>query len=174
VSGFADPAPIEAWLNDGGRRVGKWRRDARIAMRRAVESWLNTHPRDALVAHDILHAVDMEYPFGQRKYHPYDAWLTERKILRQALGLMEKLPEPTDEDFAAVEVAIDLVESGRFDEALALLAEQAPRRLNRDCPVCGAKRGRDCWSASGSIVALPHLGRVMPSRVNGPLFGGAA
>lgn len=172
MSGFADPTPIEAWLNSH-RRVGQWRQRARTAMARVVESWLNTHPRDALVAADILRAVDNGYPFGQRKYHPYDAWLTERKILRSALGLMEAMPEPTEDDFAAVEVAIDLVETDRLADALTLLAEHAPRRLNRDCPVCGAKRGRDCWSPGQKLTPVPHLGRVLPNRANGPLFGGS-
>lgn len=171
MSGFADPVRIESWLT-ASRKAGKWRQRARVVMARVVESWLNTHPRAALVAVDILHAVDMEYPFGQRKHHPYQAWLTERKILREALGLLESMPEPTEEDFAAVEVAIDLVETDRIEEAVALLAEQAPRRLNRDCPVCGAKRGRECWNAGQKIVAVPHLGRVLPGRVNGPLLGG--
>jgi hypothetical protein len=158
-----------SYLNTGAK-VGRWRTRARAVIKREVEAYLNEGCD--IIADDVLKGVDAEYPFGQRSHHPYKAWLTERAILKAVLGLDEQPPEPNAEDFAAVEVAIDLVESERFEEALALLAEQAPRRLNRDCPVCGAKKYRDCLSpGSGGPRIVPHIGRVMSTRANGPLFG---
>lgn len=104
----------------------------------------------------------------------------------------EPMDAPTADDYAACLVALDLVEEGRTREAEQLLIQQAPRRHNLWCPVCGAMAGRPCtemvmksrpwrsvsaWRYKGSDPAkdpkeehyyarvdriVPHLARVEP------------
>lgn len=38
---------------------------------------------------DLQDAIDAAYPWGERKHHPYQAWLTERKAALIRLGLAE-------------------------------------------------------------------------------------
>lgn len=61
---------------------------------------------------------------------------------------------PNADDRAAVDVAIDIMEQSSYhtklaaelqEQAVKLLDEQAPRRLNRKCPVCGAFYGKPCF-----------------------------
>ena len=86
---------------------------------------------------------------------------------------------------AVCEVALHLVERGRHDEARALLDEQAPDRLARGCPVCGAMPGAACFDGSVEARAfgmpwrvprvgreivrvnrlVPHVARVMPDQL---------
>lgn len=117
-----------------------WRFKARTAIRREVESYTNVHAD--VNASELLRLVDEAYPFGPCSHTPYKAWLTERKLLIEALAA--ELPAPTADDRAACIVAIDLVEQDQADAAIKLLDEQAPRRLNRGCPACGVKPGERC------------------------------
>lgn len=156
---------LHVWLGLPMPR-SRWAFRCREAMQRAALEWL-----DGSRESDLIESVNSAYQFGPRKYHPYKVWCAEMQALRNCL--VADLPAPTDEDFAACEVAIDLSEQGDQIAALKLLDEQAPRRLNRACPVCGAKVRENCLSPSSTVVVVPHLSRVMPSRVNGPLFGGA-
>lgn len=182
-------ARVVLWL-DGllvgtRRKVGQWRWRARSVMRDVVRANRDLVTVDPAA---VLKLVDDAYPFGERAMHPYKAWLEERKVLREVLTPSPKPEEPTVDDFAAVEVAIDLYETGRVDEAAALLAEQAPRRLNRKCPACGSRPGEQCNDGEkpgepfivqdvlddGSIeyvshsttvrafLVVPHLSRVTP------------
>lgn len=181
---------VDLWLTNN-RQVGSWRQRARLAMRREVEAYRNVHVD--IDAKELLALVDDAYPFGARSHHPYKAWLAERKILIEVLDATPALPVPTVEDHAACEVAIDLVEQGDLVGAQSLLDEQAPRRLNRECPVCGAAARNNCFEKVETIVQVlpkttshvglahrevkleyrivPHLSRVMPAKANGPLFG---
>jgi hypothetical protein len=145
-----------------------------------VEIWQGTGAH----ADVILAAVDAAYPFGEREMAPYKAWLAERQILVAAL---KHLP-PTADEHEACRVALDLVELGRIKEAIVLLADQAPNRLNRKCLACGARFGKPCrefvdeWEHGTELPELivPHEIRTnpMPAAVrhdmtSGPLFGDA-
>lgn len=173
-----------------------WRRRSRSRMDIAIQDAKPT------TFEQLLAAVDAAYPFGERAMHPYKAWRAERKLLKECLA--DPLPAPTDEDYGAVLAAIDMFELGDVDGARKLLDDQAPRRLNRECSVCGAKVGVACREQVGVEIeesigtsiankerkpmavtlsrkrdkfvdlVVPHLARVMPERVNGPLFGGVA
>jgi hypothetical protein len=190
---------LDRW-RDAPLPISQWRRHARFAMRDAIRDLLKS--RAPLDEASILAVVDAAYPFGERARHPYKAWLQERVLLREYLagGPRSKIEGPTAEDAAACEVAVDLVELGRVDEAKALLAQQAPRRLNRVCQACGAEVGKPCREQREEIVVdnglhydkrtgrirdhiplsrvikkwveldVPHLARVTVT--NGPLFGG--
>lgn len=121
---------------------GGWQWRARRRILEALE-----HHGD-LEGDELLAQVDAAYPFGDRKHYPYKAWLAERRIL---IGLMTPEPVmPSADEAAACMVARDLVELGREDEARALLDAQAPNRLTRKCPACGALPGRECsvWRLS--------------------------
>lgn len=168
------------------RPQSHWRRRSRAAMDKAI---LDAQPASV---EQVIAAIDAAYPFGARELHPYKMWLEERKLLRTHIDPPELPPAPTDEDYAACEVAIDLVESGDAEAATKLLDEQAPRRLNRECPACGAAASNACfdkvesiapgdWTHLGTGTAtrrvsleyrvVPHLSRVAPHKANGPLFG---
>lgn len=181
---------IEAWLAKETR--SRWTARVRKVMNPIVETWSRCayFDNDEIVK-TMLVDIDAAYPFGSRSHAPYKAWLAERKSLVDVLT--EPLKAPTAEDYGACEVAIDLVEQGDSTGAQKLLDEQAPRRLNRECPVCGAAAGNSCHDRVETIeqaaprsarhvgqaylkVALeyrivPHLSRVMPQLANGPLFG---
>lgn len=51
--------------------VMNWQYYAAEAIRQALAS----APKDA----DLIKVIDAAYPFGQRKYRPYQIWLDERK-----------------------------------------------------------------------------------------------
>ncbi len=106
------------------------------------------------------------YPFGERKMWPYKAWLGEIGVLRQAFSV--GVAASTEEQ-AACEVASDLVELGRADEAMALLNEQAPDRLDRACSSCGAKRGCPCREVDLSDVEPDLFGEKRPLLARVPL-----
>jgi len=130
---------------------------------------------DVLADHEeLLRRIDAAYPFGERRYHPYKMWLEERRLLRDALN---SSPLPSREESEVCQVAFDLVEVGRVDDARKLLEEQAPNRLSRECPACGAKAKRPCADIGDAyevpfIRVVPHLARVGVYRDHGPLFQG--
>jgi hypothetical protein len=146
---------LDEWLALSLPMGSHWRRRARHAMRSVVSKYEGI----ATLA-NLLPLIDDAYPFGQRSHAPYKAWLAERKLFIQ---LLDAPPAPTAEDRAACEVAIDLLELGRIAEAQSLLDAQAPRRLNRDCPACGAAIGKLCRERRDCAwveLAVPHLSRV--------------
>lgn len=178
---------ISDWLLRGSSE-STWRSRAFYAMKRVVEPYTRTHP-EPYDTRALMSLVDDAYPFGERSMHPYKMWLLERRILWAVLTPKEQ--QPTAEDLAACEVAADLVELGRDDEARWLLEEQAPRRLNRACPACAAPVGKSCMDPGERVAidrteigaglahviekhnrvprVVPHLARVQPT---GPLFDG--
>lgn len=188
-------ARLVMWLDNGrGRIPGNWRRRAFQTMAAVVRENRDMAATDPAA---LLKLVDDAYPFGERAMHPYNAWLAERKELIAVVKPEKAPPAPTQDDYAAVLVAEDLIEMGREDEARKLLVEQAPRRLNRKCPACGAKVGKACRDVEtktmiGAVpgpttgtgtaypIALskqrivPHLARVEPQRpAPMPLFDGS-
>ncbi len=63
--------------------LGFWRERAR----RTIEQVLADAKKQQLTAEQTKRAIDAAYPFGERAYYPYEAWLVERKIALVALGL---------------------------------------------------------------------------------------
>lgn len=133
----------------------------------------------------LLAAVDAAYPFGIRKHQPYKDWLTERKLLHEALADVGKVALPTKDEIDACEVARDMVEEGRLDDARAVL-EQAPNRLARKCPACGAAIGSPCGESRpaprphaspfdgidrGVTMLVPHHARLVGHLDAVPRFG---
>lgn len=145
----------------------------RIESRRIIAATASAHVGDEA---SLWRAVSAAYPFGERRYHPYKIWLDE-----VAKTKLARTPRVSVDDAAVVLVAHDLVQLGRVDEAEALLAAQAPGRLTRKCPTCGAWPGRRCREVTASVtigrktlnnytpLAVPHAARVEVS--DGPLFG---
>lgn len=164
---------LTEWLNSRNP-ASRWRTRARDAMKAAVKGCLNTDVDVAFNQVAVLTHVDAAYPFGPRSHHPYKAWLQERQILCDVLWPPD--PPPTADDYAACEVALDIVAAipDLERQALELLNAQAPNRLNRKCPVCAATPGDECWSLDEKRggyrmrLIVPHLGRVMPERAAQP------
>lgn len=132
---------LEEWLKLPTDEGCIWRQRARKIMRPVVEAWLaalaagaKPDPRELL--EEIDKAQDANRIGGDR-------WEQERTVLSGAID-GSLWPEPTQDDLAAVTVAADLVEEQRFSEAIALVAQQAPRALNRKCPACSEPRGIRC------------------------------
>jgi hypothetical protein len=178
--------------------ISRWRRRARSTMDVAIQELLLS--REKIDEASVLATIDDAYPFGERSRHPYKAWLTERRLLADQMMKSEPVSVgPTAEDAAACEVAIDLIEMDRIDEAKELLDKQAPGRHANRCPVCNARPGEPCrdyelksrplrptymypgttkesWpKEEHNHVAVkrlvPHLARVIAA--SGPLFGEA-
>lgn len=163
----------------------RWRRDARRTIIEVVEVLELAAPTVLADPKELLARVDAAYPFGQRKHEPYKCWLTERRLFIEAIR--DKTTLPTEDEIGVCEVARDLVELGREDEARTLVEEQAPHRLARKCPACDAKSGRPCRDflyedppvmgygqyPTGEVhLIVPHYARLVGHLGNGPLFGG--
>jgi len=143
----------------------RWRRAA-IA---TIGNVIKAHPELLSDEGALLQAVDAAYPFGSREMLPYKMWLLERKIFREACAAATAGPE----EHEAVQVAGDMVEWGRVDDARRLLAGQAPNRHGRACPACKARVGQPCTGfGTGLKLLVPHLARVCVYRDHGPLFQG--
>lgn len=160
--------------------VSQWRRRARAAIEDVVRSLApgGPHPSPA----DLLKLVDAAYPFGPHKYHPYKAWLAERKLFIAAIDGSQAPTLPSKDEADVCEVARDMVLEGRLDDA-RLLLEQAPNRLARACPACGARPGNPCLdfgTLPGSalsaiaerilVMLVPHHARLVGHLDAGPLF----
>lgn len=71
--------------------MGDWRAHANKVIRN-VERFCRA---DGITdPHEVLRRIDAAYPFGERRYYPYKAWLDERKKARIRLGLLEGPPAP--------------------------------------------------------------------------------
>lgn len=123
----------------------RWRVRARGAISRVIDANPEADTRT------LLAAVDAAYPFGERAHHPYKAWLAERA---QLIDDLKSDTPPSPEEWAAIEVAGDLLELGRAEEARKLLDEQAPLRHARRCESCGAAPGKPCREAEVATFAL--------------------
>jgi len=148
--------PSDATKSNWGRQALRVMRDVWLEF--CAEFKADGREIELSEARELVSRIDRAYPFGMRRYTPYKVWLAERRILKRAL--FDQLPAPTHEDLAAVEVAIDLAELGRIDEAEALLSEQAPRRHNRKCPACGADIGCRCRPKGEYEARVPCISRV--------------
>lgn len=111
-----------------------WRTKALVVILAVVEQ----HRQKS--ATELLGTLRKAYPFGERKMYPYKAWLNEISNLKTALLDKDK----SWEEFGVWEVAGDLLEMGREEEAKALLESDAPNRHGRACPSCGRSRARPC------------------------------
>ncbi len=177
----------------------RWKRDARRLMQGIVREYLAVDGKLVIDDDKLIARVDAAYPFGARERHPYSCWLEERKRLIGVLRPQPELPAPTHDEYGACEVATDILALAddlegigkaaeakmKRDEALDLLIKQAPNRMNRACPVCGAKVGDVCvdpsertgfnhWTRKPRLV--PHLSRVEKVRTlfDLPLFAANA
>lgn len=164
------------WLATSTHK-SRWRERANAAMRAVVNANRELAATDPAA---LLKLVDAAYPFGERAMHPYKAWLAERKIFVDVLFPPKPPAQPTQDDYAACLVALDLVEIGRVDDTKKLLDEQAPNRLGRKCPACGAKPLRQCFDLATTNAAdlgysviperksverlVPHDARVEPKQ----------
>lgn len=148
------PQSLTEWRKRATTRrlPSEWRRRACDAIYKALAN-LSGEALDDLPA--VLRAVDVAYPFGERKNYPYKAWLLERNVLITALSSTP----PSAEEFAVCEVAGDLVELGRLSEALELVILDAPKRLDRPCPSCGVRKGVPCRDP---VIVTPQDPLGMP------------
>lgn len=151
--------------------VSRWRHQARRRIRHIVDHAPGL-PADAMLA-----LVDAGYPFGERAHEPYKCWLKERELFREALAGPPTMP--TADEAGACEVARDLVELGRLDEARKLVEERAPNRLAMRCLACGARAGEPCIDLSLPIefvgtsaaeLLVPHHVRLVGHADAEPLF----
>lgn len=142
----------------------------RTASRKVIDKVITDNP-DLKGTPELWKLVSKAYPFGQRSLTPYKMWLKEVREAKHQLAV-----KGSPYDYTAVcLVAHDLVELGREAEAIALLDEQAPNRLNRGCPACGSWTGKPCrdpdplWNRRFHDRIVPHEARVKTR--SGPLFG---
>jgi hypothetical protein len=63
----------------------------RLAARRAIQQTIASFPPDCDRA-ELKKAIDAAYPFGERAYHPYKIWLSERREIFIELGIISKPP----------------------------------------------------------------------------------
>lgn len=152
------------------RPVSEWRARSRSVMLDVVDAIAIMAPEMLGVPSEVLCRVDAAYPFGERKYAPYKAWLTERRLFIAALKDDTTLPTRDEAEVCAV--ARDLVEDGRVEQAKKLLDEHAPHRLARRCPACGRPPGKECHAMTpGQYRIVPHEARLTGHLDAGPLFG---
>lgn len=58
--------------------MATWREIAR----RTIERTADAAAAEGLTESETLTRIDAAYPFGERRYHPYQVWLSERKRWR--------------------------------------------------------------------------------------------
>ncbi|MFC4158244.1 hypothetical protein [Chitinimonas lacunae] len=85
-------------------------------MSRAQDAWeIMTQTRNRLIAagttdpHEIARAIDAAYPFGERCYWPYKAWLSARRkfFTIHGLPLRAQKRQPTGDLVDTAEEATD-------------------------------------------------------------------
>lgn len=164
---------VQLWMASK-RPLSRWRQRARFVIQEVVEILLQSAP-EVLADHtETLSRVDAAYPFGERRYEPYRCWLKERRLFIAALEGPVQMP--TRDEAEVCEVAGDLVQLGRIDEARKLLEEQAPNRLGRKCPACGMPPGMNCntfvddGDPPARELLVPHHARLVGHLDAGPLF----
>lgn len=167
--------------------VSKWRRQARAVMLDVVQSIAIMNRTLIADSRAVIERVDAAYPFGERSMQPYRCWLRERRLLIEVLEGDGDKRLPTADEVGVCEVARDLVELGRHEEARALVEQQAPNRLARKCPACGSPAGRECVALaedarfialdypttivrSTTAIVAPHHARLVGHLDAGPLF----
>lgn len=187
------PEALHLWQTMRGPE-SHWRQSARAVMIRVVREQRDLGRLDDDAA--LLAAVDAAYPFGERKYLPYKMWLLERKMFRDACSV--PAATASADEAAVCMVARDMLADERprpVAEVKALLDEQAPNRLGRRCPACGARVGQECRDpsiltaghpptpgAAGYVMSIwldgipsmpvPHEARLTGHLDAGPLFAG--
>lgn len=152
-----------------------WRRSARDTIAKVIRA----HPELLDDNAALLKAVDASYPFGERTRLPYKMWLLERRLFRNACAVPAAGIVGLEAEVCSV--ARDELElhPERAVEIRRILDEQAPHRLGRECPACGARPGIPCAMApptpQGIVVRMtvPHHARLVSHLDAGPLFGGA-
>jgi hypothetical protein len=164
------PPAIEAWITvRPSTGSSHWTRNAWSAISDVVWRIASSFPeRFWTDRRGVLVEVDEAYPFGERLHWPYKCWLVQRRTFIDALdgrGVLARVVTQDERD--ACEVASDLVELGRADEALALLDLVAPSRLDRKCPACGARVGKPCFDLGRAVqnhigLWCPEFERVVP------------
>lgn len=169
--------------NGDSQLVCAWRKRAWRAMRPIIEQVVGDMP--AWTVSRVLKALD-QAAFEHDIKVTGRRWRQEYKKLQEVLDAERALwRAPTDEDRGVVDVATDLVEIGKLEDAITLLREQAPNILERSCRACNSPAGWAChvigdvdlksdspqtaalkaagikaWSRQSLIV--PHAARVTP------------
>jgi len=77
-----------------------WRERAATAIFNALKSIGDDAPVKEKIA-----AIDAAYPFGQRRFHPYKIWLSERKTALSRLGVVTAKKNSTLPLFSPLEKA---------------------------------------------------------------------
>lgn len=157
---------LDVYTRDGDAQlVCAWRKRVWRVMRPVVALFVAeldagcTHSAGELLAaiEDAREVFDIN-PIGKR-------WRQEHlKLVGTLQGQRQLWPAIEQDEADVCAVARDLEEEGRTREAQALVDEQAPNRLNRKCPACGAKPGDVCIGivagVSNGLIA-PHDARVV-------------
>lgn len=138
-----------------------WRKRAWRCLRPVVEKFVAEREAGAHVhAHQLFDAIEEARTAADI---PADGnrWTQEIDTLKRILRADRELwPSPTADDRAAAIVAQDLVELGKYAEAIALVREQVPHATSRPCPVCGQPRGHRCEEIAADDVEREPSGAL--------------
>lgn len=131
--------------NGDAQLVCSWRKRAWRCMRPVVEKFVADREAGAKVyAHQLFDAIEAARVDAKIKADS-KRWVQELDALRRILRAdREMWPTPTDDDRAAAVVAQDLIELGKYAEAIHLVREQIPHATSRKCPTCGQPKGIRC------------------------------
>src|SRR5690349_19174738 len=109
---------LDEWLVSPLDGLSDPRRYARAKMREIVAAFDFTATKSPIF--DLQIKVVGQRPTQRSQTPEIKAWNAEWLLLHSILGRMFQPAEPTADDHAACEVAIDLVEEGRFAEAIVM------------------------------------------------------
>lgn len=144
--------------------VCAWRKRAWRCLRPVVEKFVaDREAGSSVYAHQLFDAIEVaraaaDIPPTSKR------WLQELDALKRILRADRELwPTPTVDDRAAALVAQDLVELGKYAEAIAMVREQIPHATSRKCQTCGQPQGQRCiridWderSVNGALERNPE------------------
>lgn len=141
---------LEDWLNSytangDAQFVCAWRKRAWRTLRPVVEQFVADRAAGlGRMAPDLMVAIEAAR-HAAKINDESKRWKQELFTLSQIIrGMRELWPAPAQGDRETWPVAIDLVEVGRFAEAIALVAAQMPNALSRKCPACSQPNGQRC------------------------------
>lgn len=142
---------LDDWLNSythqgDAQLVCSWRKRSWRALRPVVEKFVADRAAGADRHAESL-MVDIEAARQAAKINPDGKlWKQElHKLVEILRGMPELWPAVTEDDRAACAVATDLVELGRYADAIALMRAQcSPYLLSQKCPACSQPQGYRC------------------------------
>lgn len=143
--------------------ASRWRRQARYVIAETLtvfEKLWSASPKS------LLTVVKERYPFGEKKGHPYKVWMSEMKVVRDLVTLVDDLSK---DEIEILEVARDFEKTNEA-RCLELVAEVGKDLYINDCVICGTKSGERCLDLDAATAHGVEIDAALEAQRQLPLF----